>query len=420
MNNFYHLASLGKNGNKAPLAMDTVSEAQWPGLAASSLASLSGLNSLSRNRSLVDSLLLKARGPSQIENVFMGSLHAKAASQQRGADFSSLLTPPFPLLDVPSQRSGPSALSLALAPDHGIPSRDLSRTSVAPTEMSRTASLALLRSSLQTRRAERLAEALKLQREEAEVARAIAISSQFDAPARKRSFSLAAMQEPMFPSTAAGAFDAPLAPPAMKKQRREGSFLCAQLPSRGSQQSFSPIPRSERLVTEPSSKMNLSPVTTPSESSTSSSNNSKLLSMACDEESLTPYQCLARKQIEIFAAEKKDVDAKGRNRSIVQGQVGIRCIHCAHLPARERSKGSTIYPSKLEGIYQAAQNMANSHISKYCQNIPVETRDKLLASGNKKSSAGGGKEYWSTGAKILGVGENDHGLCFLQAASSDS
>jgi hypothetical protein len=139
--------------------------------------------------------------------------------------------------------------------------------------------------------------------------------------------------------------------------------------------------------------------------------------MSCDSDNLTPYQCLAREQIELFAVQKEDLASgtKGRSRSIQIGQVGIRCRHCAHCPIRERAKGSTIYPSQLSGIYQAAQNMTNSHILRHCHHVPSKIRDKLVALGNKKSSAGGGKEYWAAGAKILGVGEDKHGLRFTDA-----
>lgn len=137
----------------------------------------------------------------------------------------------------------------------------------------------------------------------------------------------------------------------------------------------------------------------------------------CDDESLTPYQCLARKQIELFAAGPKEVEAgtQGRNRSVTLGQVGIRCRHCKHLPLRDRARASTYYPSKLLGLYQAGQNMANSHLAQYCQQIPKEIRDEMERLGNKKSAAGGGKDYWANGAELLGIVEDDHGLRFKKS-----
>lgn len=42
-----------------------------------------------------------------------------------------------------------------------------------------------------------------------------------------------------------------------------------------------------------------------------------------------PRLGFARKQIELFEAKQEDVDAgaQGRNKPIILGQVGIRCIH---------------------------------------------------------------------------------------------
>ena len=176
--------------------------------------------------------------------------------------------------------------------------------------------------------------------------------------------------------------------------------------------------------------------------------------ISCDNDSLTAYQCLARKQIELFEAGPVEVEAgtQGRNRTIILGQVGIRCRHCSvcfyhsdyaiilyrvliyiclympispnhcaefishfdlqHLSLKERSKGSTFYPSKLSGLYQAAQNMTNSHLAEHCQHVPAAVREELAKLGNKKSSAGGGKDYWASGARMLGVIEDDHGLRF--------
>lgn len=138
------------------------------------------------------------------------------------------------------------------------------------------------------------------------------------------------------------------------------------------------------------------------------------LYLSCDDDCLTRYQCLARKQIEFFEALEQDVEAgtQGRNRSIVLGQLGIRCRHCAHLPIRERAGGSTYYPSKFDGIYQAAQNMSNSHLTRHCKKISEAIRNELIALSNKKSSAGSGKAYWSGGARTLGVFEDRHGLRF--------
>lgn len=143
-----------------------------------------------------------------------------------------------------------------------------------------------------------------------------------------------------------------------------------------------------------------------------------ILYMPCDDAVISSYQCLARKQMELFEANEVDVEAgaQGRNRGIVLGQVGIRCRHCAHLYPRRRTKSSTFYPSKLKSIYQTAQNMANTHLTETCQYIPAGIREELIRlSRDKKTSAGGGKEYWSDGARILGIHETETHLRFTRS-----
>lgn len=68
-----------------------------------------------------------------------------------------------------------------------------------------------------------------------------------------------------------------------------------------------------------------------------------------DENNLSPYQVLARRQIEVFEASSEEAatNAQGRNRPIQPGQIGIRCRHCARLPPKKRSTGAVYYPNKV-------------------------------------------------------------------------
>jgi hypothetical protein len=137
--------------------------------------------------------------------------------------------------------------------------------------------------------------------------------------------------------------------------------------------------------------------------------NMMLLYTPADDWKLSPYQCLARKQLELFEASEKDLEAgaQGRNRPIMLGQVGIRCRWCSSQPSRQRQRASSYYPSKLEGIYQAAQNITNSHLSRLCQSVPPVIREELVRLQAKKSGAGGGKKYWSQSAKEQGIYDVD-------------
>jgi hypothetical protein len=139
------------------------------------------------------------------------------------------------------------------------------------------------------------------------------------------------------------------------------------------------------------------------------------LYMDCDTESLSEYQCLIRQQIELFEADKSEAasSVQGRNKQIVEGQVGIRCRHCAAVPPRQRQKGSMYFPTKLDRIYQAAQNLSTFHLCDNCMHVPENVRQRILLLRERKSPAGGGKRYWGEGVRCLGVGEVQNGLRFL-------
>jgi len=148
--------------------------------------------------------------------------------------------------------------------------------------------------------------------------------------------------------------------------------------------------------------------TTPEPAGLAPSRAATVLYMKYDVDVLSDYQCLVRKNIEFFETGEKDVDstAKGRNKPILLWQVGIRCRHCSWRDPRERKKGAMSYPAKLNGIYKAAQSLASSHLCTHCDSIPDDIRKQLLALKERKSSAGGGKDYWSDSASILGIAED--------------
>jgi hypothetical protein len=147
----------------------------------------------------------------------------------------------------------------------------------------------------------------------------------------------------------------------------------------------------------------------------------RLLYTENDESFLSLYQCLVRKQIEIFAAEQNDVKstAQGRNTPIRLGQVGIRCRHCSMLPPQHRTKASTYYPAKLLGVYQAAQNIAVTHLSGHCPLIPDSLKDTLIHLRLlNKATPGRGKLYWANSMKIHDLYETDGIIKFKEKKSS--
>jgi hypothetical protein len=165
------------------------------------------------------------------------------------------------------------------------------------------------------------------------------------------------------------------------------------------------------------------------------------LSLACDDEQLSEYQMQVRKQLEIFEALPEDVESntQGRKKQVILGQVGIRCRHCSGLPLRQRGRcvrcvyvivllrlpypvlsqqtylllrcrGAVYYPARLQGVYQAAQNMASSHLCESCQCIPHQLKHELRGLRDRRDTASGGKQYWADGARAMGLVETEEGL----------
>ena len=126
----------------------------------------------------------------------------------------------------------------------------------------------------------------------------------------------------------------------------------------------------------------------------------------------TDYQVLVRKQLQVFEAAAEDVEfcAQGRKKQVVLGQVGLRCKHCAIIPLNARGRGAVYYPTKLQSVYQAAQNMSMSHLCEACEHIPSQTKSDLRQLREKRGNAIGGKQYWSASCRVLGIFETEHGL----------
>ncbi|CAJ1957879.1 unnamed protein product [Cylindrotheca closterium] len=141
---------------------------------------------------------------------------------------------------------------------------------------------------------------------------------------------------------------------------------------------------------------------------------SRVLALPEDHEILSEHQIFLRSQIEAFCATSDDISThtRGRNKPVSLGQVGIRCRHCAHVPVKQRQKGSTYFPASLLGLYQAAQNMCSTHMqSGLCDQMPHEVRHQfaqLLTS--KVSGSGAGRPYWARAATKLGLVDTEDGI----------
>ena len=92
------------------------------------------------------------------------------------------------------------------------------------------------------------------------------------------------------------------------------------------------------------------------------------------------------------------------------------------LPLRARGRGAVYYPTRLQGIYQAAQNMASTHLCKSCQAISPVLKQELCRLRERRDNASGGKQYWAKGAQVVGVVENEDGsgLSFRPSANDSA
>jgi hypothetical protein len=135
-----------------------------------------------------------------------------------------------------------------------------------------------------------------------------------------------------------------------------------------------------------------------------------------DDATLSPYQCLVRRQMELFEASEDDVqfNISKMSKAIAVGQVGLRCRHCAILPPFARPKAAVYYPRTLDSLYQFGQNMVKNHHCGSCMKIDEETKQKLLHLQEERRRGKGGRERWAEAARSMGVVEGERGLRFTR------
>ena len=110
-----------------------------------------------------------------------------------------------------------------------------------------------------------------------------------------------------------------------------------------------------------------------------------------DDESngFSPTICLVRQQLEFFLADKKDAAARrkkgGVSGNVRAGSLGFRCIHCKHLPSRERAPSADAYPNQVQLIYQAVRNFQRHHFLK-CPSVPQRLKDQYQSMPRRRKS----------------------------------
>jgi hypothetical protein len=106
--------------------------------------------------------------------------------------------------------------------------------------------------------------------------------------------------------------------------------------------------------------------------------------------------------------------------SVVVGQVGIGCVHCHSLPAKERSNRAVCFPFAINRIYQSVADIQRFHLGE-CKMVPAEVREKFqsLQSASSKGSKGlATRQYWVTSAKKIGLADTTKGIRFVRDPSA--
>lgn len=165
-----------------------------------------------------------------------------------------------------------------------------------------------------------------------------------------------------------------------------------------------------------------------------------ILASEMDQNYLTPIHCFVRRHVEVFSANEQDLaaPAPGRKKPIVLGQVGLRCVHCASLPVKQRVKRAICFPPSVSGVYHAVSNMKCDHF-KLCKGIPQEARaefQQISTTSQSSSSSTGVKrgrgypksrpsvsnstaQYYHDSALRMGLCDTEEGMRFGPADGSD-
>lgn len=140
---------------------------------------------------------------------------------------------------------------------------------------------------------------------------------------------------------------------------------------------------------------------------------------------LNPLHCFVRRNVEVFVATNDDISAPspGRKNRLGVGQVGIRCIHCAKLPPKDRVKRAVCYPPSVSAIYHSVSNMKFDHFGS-CRGLPEDAREEfsaLRSSFNRRggSTSNGSRgmsnstaQYYHDSALRLGLKDSPDGIRF--------
>ena len=132
-----------------------------------------------------------------------------------------------------------------------------------------------------------------------------------------------------------------------------------------------------------------------------------LLSTPEDKQWLSDHDCFVRKQVEVFCATREDVEQA--NRSAKEGQVGIRCIHCALSKQAAHQGGGVAYPASIVALYDSVREFQRTHLEE-CSNLPADVRSRLVTAKGTSSLSSVLRNYFQMSAKSIGLVDTKDGI----------
>ena len=70
------------------------------------------------------------------------------------------------------------------------------------------------------------------------------------------------------------------------------------------------------------------------------------------------------------------------------------------------------FPSSIEGIYQACQNLHMYHIKRGCPTCGPELKEWYKQLATRKTYGGRGRQYWTESARAVGLVNTPNGIRF--------
>jgi hypothetical protein len=134
-----------------------------------------------------------------------------------------------------------------------------------------------------------------------------------------------------------------------------------------------------------------------------------LLAIPEDKEWLSDTDCFIRRQIEVFAAVSDDVTTATVDRKIPvrEGQVGIRCVHCAL--ANGATGHAVSFPFSINGIYEAVREFQRLHLDT-CANRPAAVAIRCSSGQGSSSLSSVLRKYYVLAARALGLRNTAEGI----------